>query len=267
MSLLRTGTSWWIHFEVRKEENRKKLLGDRKKRDGPDDEIQALLHKQRPPQFFHFGATLTLFLARVGEGKQIVERLSFCLARSFRGARELMSPNYMEQPEVNQNKVLKNARRKLLNAANSIEAMRLSELQLPAKSEWNVLTSFSLDLWLGKHFSVVKSLLQTNPWHITAWPCAVCGRSKRQRKIWQKFEKWLDSQTLGTTEYDLAQSRACLVAFVHHNLWIKWAAKIFTSSDLKGILSTLCNPLIRRVLLCQLCHVRICWAWSSAHEK
>ena len=83
----------------------------------------------------------------------------------------------------------------IANKTNSIEAMRLSELQLPAKSEWNVLTSFSLDLWLGKHFSVVKSLLQTNPWHITTWQCAVCGRSKRQRKIWQKFENmtWLSN--------------------------------------------------------------------------
>lgn len=52
-----------------------------------------------------------------------------------------MSPNSVEQPEVNRNNVLKHARRKLVDAANSIGAMRLSELQLPAKSEWNFLTS------------------------------------------------------------------------------------------------------------------------------
>ena len=46
-----------------------------------------------------------------------------------------MSPNSVEQPEVNHNNVLKHARRKLVDAANSIGAMRLSELQLPAKSE------------------------------------------------------------------------------------------------------------------------------------
>ncbi|CAE7209954.1 bos1 [Symbiodinium necroappetens] len=75
----------------REEENRKKLLGDRKKKDGPDDETQGLVRENRSLR--DSAAALDEVLEQAGS---IFGNL------------------------VNQNKVLKNARRKLLDAANSI---------------------------------------------------------------------------------------------------------------------------------------------------
>ncbi|CAE7196415.1 bos1 [Symbiodinium natans] len=75
----------------REEENRKKLLGDRKKKDGPDDEMQGLVRENRSLR--DSAAALDEVLEQAGS---IFGNL------------------------VNQNKVLKNARRKLLDAANSI---------------------------------------------------------------------------------------------------------------------------------------------------
>ncbi|CAJ1378496.1 unnamed protein product [Effrenium voratum] len=79
-------------FKVRKEEeNRKKLLGDRKKRDGPDDEMQGLAKENRALR--DSASALDEVLDQAGS---ILGNL------------------------VNQSKVLKNARRKILDAANSI---------------------------------------------------------------------------------------------------------------------------------------------------
>ncbi|CAE7038319.1 MEMB12 [Symbiodinium sp. CCMP2592] len=75
----------------REEENRKKLLGDRKKKDGPDDETQGLVRENRSLR--DSAAALDEVLEQAGS---IFGNL------------------------VSQNKVLKNARRKLLDAANSI---------------------------------------------------------------------------------------------------------------------------------------------------
>lgn len=74
----------------REEENRKKLLGDRKKRDGPDDEMQGLAKENKALR--DSASALDEVLDQAGS---ILGNL------------------------VNQNKVLKNARRKLLDAASS----------------------------------------------------------------------------------------------------------------------------------------------------
>ncbi|CAL1134830.1 unnamed protein product [Cladocopium goreaui] len=74
----------------REEENWKKLLGDRKKRDGPDDEMQGLAK----------------------ENKALRDSAS-ALDEVLDQARSILGNL------VNQNKVLKNARRKLLDAASS----------------------------------------------------------------------------------------------------------------------------------------------------
>ncbi|CAK9046315.1 unnamed protein product [Durusdinium trenchii] len=79
-------------YRVKKEEeNRKKLLGDRKKRDGPDDQMQGLAKENKSLR--DSASALDEVLDQAGS---ILGNL------------------------VNQNKVLKNARRKLLDAANSI---------------------------------------------------------------------------------------------------------------------------------------------------
>mmetsp|Transcript_5890 Transcript_5890/g.10645 ORF Transcript_5890/g.10645 Transcript_5890/m.10645 type:complete len:218 (-) Transcript_5890:215-868(-) len=79
-------------YKVKKdEENRNKLLGDRKKKDGPDDEMQGLVRENRSLK--DSASALDEVLEQAGS---IFGNL------------------------VNQNKVLKNAQRKIWDAANSI---------------------------------------------------------------------------------------------------------------------------------------------------
>ena len=154
----------------------------------------------------------------------------------------------MEQPEVNQNEILKHARRKLLDAANSIGAMRLSELQLPANSEWNVFTSFSFDLWLGKGFSVAslccKRIRDTSLLGHVQFAGEATGNAYDKSLKTDSTLKLLEQQKMTWHKAECSCCLMCPGAFVHHNLWIKWAAQFFPSSDLKWILATLCNPLV-----------------------
>eukprot|EP00931_Biecheleriopsis_adriatica_P078256 TRINITY_DN51713_c0_g1_i1.p1 TRINITY_DN51713_c0_g1~~TRINITY_DN51713_c0_g1_i1.p1 ORF type:complete len:221 (-),score=60.34 TRINITY_DN51713_c0_g1_i1:75-737(-) len=75
----------------REEDNRKKLFGDKKKSDGPDDDLQNLAKENKALR-----DSANALDEVLEQGRSILGNI------------------------VNQNKVLKNARRKLLDAANSI---------------------------------------------------------------------------------------------------------------------------------------------------
>lgn len=117
------------------------MLGDRKKKDGPDDAAQAPLFKLREvlrevlPWCQGLAKENRALKDSASALDEVLEQAGSILGNLVGELSAFTSLLRLSESvsEVNQNKVLKNARRKLLDAANSIGAASLDRKSLKSR--------------------------------------------------------------------------------------------------------------------------------------